>query len=58
MFIFRTSAGIYVDLETSPVPFSKLLHNVQCFIIHNNISLTPSEWTNVSSHLADLLYSS
>ena len=54
--IFRVSAGIFVDLEVSPVPYLKLVRNVQCFIIHGNSDLIPNEWKNVS--VVDFSYSS
>ena len=44
---FRVSAGIFVDLEASPVPYLKLIGNVQCFIIHSKSNLIPNEWKNV-----------
>ena len=53
---FRVSAGIFVDLEASPVPYLKLIRNVQCFIIHSDSNLIPNEWKNVKC-VAELLYS-
>ena len=47
MLIFRIGASIYVDLDTSPVPYSNLVRNQQCFIIHSDLNLSPNDWKNV-----------
>ena len=45
--IFRIGAGIYVELEASPVPFSKIERNRQCFVIYSDSNLSPNDWKNV-----------
>ena len=51
MLIFRIGAGIFVDLETSPVPYSKLVLNYQCFMLHSDLNLSPNDWKNVKSFI-------
>ena len=55
VYLFRIGAGIYVDLETSPVPYSKLVRNQQCFVIHSDLNLSPNDWKNVKLLVTYLL---
>ena len=47
MSIFRIGAGIYVELEASPVPYTQLVRNSECFVVHSNSSLPPNKWEDV-----------
>ena len=44
----RIGSAIVVDVQRSSLVFSQLIFNPQCFLIHENSSLSPQEWTDVS----------
>ena len=43
----RIGSAIVVDVQTSSSVFSELVYNPQCFLIHEDATLPPSQWTQV-----------
>ena len=45
----RIGAAIVVDVQRSSIVHSELIYNPNCFLIHNNSTLAPDDWNDVSS---------
>ena len=44
----RIGSAIVVTVQRSPLAFSELIYNPQCFLLHENSSIAPDKWDDVS----------